>query len=104
MSRQNWVGKVENLVVTTENSGTDWAIVRLNNSSGGVPEWFALELSHRTPTSMAMFNLLRDAAGSSESVRIVVNRRAGHEPDWQEAIVLAVESPHLPAEHTKEFR
>jgi hypothetical protein len=102
--RETWVGKVENLVVTKENSATDWVIVRLSNSNSKAPEWYALELSHRTPTSMAIYNLLRDAMKSGESVRIVVNRDNSASPDWQRATILAVESPRLPSSNLKKFK
>jgi hypothetical protein len=104
--RQTWVGRVENLIVTKENSATDWVIARLSNDDAGAPDWFALELSHRTPTSLAIYNLLRDARESGESVRVVVNREVEPDwplPDWQRAVVVAVESPRLPSDHTKKF-
>jgi hypothetical protein len=101
--RQTWVGRVENLIVTKENSATDWVIARLSNDDAGAPDWFALELSHHTPTSLAIYNLLRDARRSGESVRIVVNRDDEVSPDWQRAVVLAVESPRLPSGTTKKF-
>lgn len=100
---QKWAGRVENLIVTKENGGTDWVIVRLSNNNPKAPEWYALELSHRTPTSMAVYNLLRDAMKSEQAVRLVVNRNKSAAPDWQEAIILAVESPRLPPGHTKRF-
>ena len=102
--RETWVGKVENLVVTKENSATDWVIVRLSNSDSNAPNWYALELSHRTPTSMAIYNVLRDAMKSGESVRIVVNRDNSASPDWQRATILAVESPRLPSSNLKNFK
>jgi hypothetical protein len=96
--RQNWVGKIENLVITKSDAKTDWVVARIANSSLNAPRWFALELSHRTPTSMAMFNLLRDAARSDEPVRLAVDRDVDASPDWQEAVVIAVESPRLPGD------
>jgi hypothetical protein len=101
--RETWVGKVESLVVTKENSVADWVIARLSNSDSNAPNWYALELSHRTPTSMAIYNLLRDAMKSGESVRIVVNRDPTASPDWQQAIIMAVESPRLPNNNLKQF-
>jgi hypothetical protein len=95
VARETWAGRIHNLIVTKENSATDWVIARLANNDSGVPEWFALELSHRTPTSMAMYNLLRDARAAGESVRLVVNRDNSVSPDWQRAIVVAVEAPKL---------
>jgi len=107
VDRQTWVGRVENLIVTKENSATDWVIARLSNDDAGAPDWFALELAHRTPTSLAIYNLLRDARRSGESVRIVVKREEPDSdspaPDWQRAVVVAVESPPLPSGHTKKF-
>lgn len=96
MPRETWVGRVEHLVVTKENSATDWVVAALSNNDPGAPEWYALELSHRTPTSMALFNVLRDAQGRGDSVRLVVNRDDSVAPSWQRAVVVAVESPRLP--------
>lgn len=101
--RETWVGRVENLVATKETSATDWVIARLSNTSAKAPDWYALELSHRTPTSMAIYNLLRDAMKSGELVRIVVNRDSTVSRDWQRATILAVESPQLPADNHKRF-
>ena len=101
--RETWTGKVENLVVTKENSATDWVIAHLSNSDSNAPNWYALELSHRTPTSMAIYNLLRDAMKSGELVRIVVNRDNSASRDWQRATILAVESPQLPNSNLKRF-
>jgi hypothetical protein len=100
VERENWVGKVENLVVTKEGSATDWVIARLSNDSADAPDWFALELSHRTPTSMAIYNLLRDAKSAGEPVRLVVTRDKGLSPDWQQAIIIAAEFPRLPSPKT----
>lgn len=93
MARETWVGKIKNLVVTKENSATDWVIARTSNNSA--PAWFALELSHRTPTSMAIYNQMRDAMRSGQSVRFIVQRDSSR-PVWQQATILAVESPRLP--------
>jgi hypothetical protein len=96
------VGQVENLIVTKEGASTDWVVARLANNSPNAPDWFALELSHRTPTSMALFNLLRDAKNSNESVRLVVNRDESVSPAWKRAVVVAVEYPKLAS--SVEFR
>lgn len=102
--RQTWVGSVENLIVTKENSATDWVIARLSNTDPDAPAWYALELSHRTPTSMAIYNLLRDAMASGAAVRMVVKRDDTVAPNWQRAVILAVESPRLPQTDLEDFR
>lgn len=88
--------------MTKEDASTDWVVARLASNSTNAPDWFALELSHRTPTSMVMFNLLRDAKNSSESVRLVVNRDESVSPAWKRAVVVAVECPKLAS--SAEFR
>jgi hypothetical protein len=94
--RQLWVGKVVNLVVTKENEETDWVVVRFaGKPRKNEPKWYALELSHRTPTSLAIFNILRDAMKSGRPVRLVVNRNNSPDVDWQDAVIVGVESPRL---------
>ncbi len=101
--RETWVGRVENLVVTKENSNTDWVIVKLSNSSRRAPKWYSLDLSQRTPTSMAMLNIFRDAHTAGHSVRLVINRNPSADPSWQEATIIGVEAPALPDEFNTKF-
>jgi len=101
--RETWVGRVENIVVTKENSAADWVVVRLSNRSHNAPNWYSLDLSHRTPTSMAIYNQLRDARKAGSSIRLTVNRMYNSNPDWQEAVIIAIEDPALPSTAFQKF-
>lgn len=100
--RETWVGKIRSLIVTKENSENDWVVVHLPHRSTRAPKWFALDLSHRTPTSMAIYNQLRDAKTAGSSVRLTVLRESRAKA-WQEAIIVAVEDPALPRADFERF-
>jgi len=103
MTRETWIGRVDGLAITKENSDSDWVIVRMNHSSSNAPRWYALDLSQRTPTSMAMYNQLRDAQKARTVIRLTVQRNRSRNPSWQESLIIAIEDPAFPSAGYQRF-